>query len=157
MARARRQLYHQSVLPDSQDGTSLLTSADFIVMYFVWRNWQSMVLLRRKWFRSPAYQTKIYSRTLMVTHIERTTAPTRSSRAHGSAQSRRHQIGVSSADVFTYWFLTRAGSEIDCTSIGRRLEDFPAMVEDHNQAVKDLEQYLVKYLKNGQWPRIALL
>lgn len=24
------------------------------------------------------------------------------------------------------------------------------MVEDHNQAVKDLEQYLVKYLKNGQ-------
>jgi hypothetical protein len=30
------------------------------------------------------------------------------------------------------------------------LEDFPEMVEDHNQAVKDLESVLVKYLKNGQ-------
>lgn len=43
-----------------------------------------------------------------------------------------------------------AGPEIDCTSIGRRLEDFPEMVEDHNKAVAQLEEHLVKYLKNNQ-------
>jgi hypothetical protein len=33
---------------------------------------------------------------------------------------------------------------------GRRLEDFPEMVEDHNRAVADLEVHLVKYLKGGR-------
>lgn len=42
------------------------------------------------------------------------------------------------------------GPEIDATAIGRRLEDFPEMVEDHNEAVKELEEYLVKYLKGGK-------
>lgn len=44
---------------------------NFIIMYFVWRNWQAMVQLRNRWFRSAAYQTKIYSRTLMVTHVRK--------------------------------------------------------------------------------------
>lgn len=47
-------------------------------------------------------------------------------------------------------FTKLLGPEIDCTAIGRRLEDFPAMVKDHNEAVKELEAYLVKYLKGGQ-------
>ena len=44
----------------------------------------------------------------------------------------------------------KIGPEIECTSIGRRLQDFPQMVDDHNQAVADLEKHLVKYLKNGK-------
>lgn len=30
-----------------------------------------MVALRRRWFRSPAYQSKIYSRTLMITQVRK--------------------------------------------------------------------------------------
>jgi hypothetical protein len=30
-----------------------------------------MVVLRNRWFRSPAYQSKIYSRTLMVTQVRK--------------------------------------------------------------------------------------
>jgi hypothetical protein len=33
---------------------------------------------------------------------------------------------------------------------GRRLQDFPEMVEDHNEAVAELEKHLVKYLKGGR-------
>lgn len=39
---------------------------------------------------------------------------------------------------------------IDCTSIGRQLEDFPDLVESHNAAVRDLEASLVKYLKHDK-------
>ncbi|OCF35877.1 hypothetical protein I316_02370 [Kwoniella heveanensis BCC8398] len=99
---------------------------NFIVMYFVWRNWQAMVQLRMRWFRSPAYQQKIYSRTLMVTQVRKD---------YRSDEGLVALMGL---------------LKIDCTSIGRRLEDFPEMVEDHNKAVAELEEHLVKYLKGGQ-------
>lgn len=71
-------------------------------MYFVWRNWQSMVLLRRKWFRSPAYQTKIYSRTLMVTHIRKDYRSDEGLLAlMGQLKVDGIKIGVSSPDVST--------------------------------------------------------
>nr|XP_018259836.1 uncharacterized protein I303_07907 [Kwoniella dejecticola CBS 10117]OBR81994.1 hypothetical protein I303_07907 [Kwoniella dejecticola CBS 10117] len=97
-----------------------------IVMYFVWRNWHAMIQLRMKWFRSPAYQTKIYSRTLMVTQVRKD---------YRSDEGLVALMGL---------------LKIDCTSIGRRLEDFPEMVEDHNKAVAELESHLVKYLKDGK-------
>ncbi|ORY28026.1 hypothetical protein BCR39DRAFT_576859 [Naematelia encephala] len=109
---------------------------NFIVMYFVWRNWAAMVVLRNRWFRSPAYQTKIYSRTLMVTQVRKD---------YRSDEGLVRLMGLLKVDGIKI-----AGPEIDCTSIGRRLEDFPQMVEDHNKAVADLESHLVKYLKGGK-------
>ncbi len=44
----------------------------------------------------------------------------------------------------------KIGQQIDCTSIGRRLDNFPEMVEKHNEAVRQLEEGLVKYLKGGK-------
>ena len=44
----------------------------------------------------------------------------------------------------------KIGPSIDHTTIGRRLQDFPEMVEEHNNAVADLEKHLVKYLKGGK-------
>ncbi len=44
----------------------------------------------------------------------------------------------------------RIQQNIECTSIGRVLGDFPTLVEEHNDHVKALEETLVKYLKNGQ-------
>jgi hypothetical protein len=94
-----------------------------------------MVRLRSDWFRSPAYQTKIYSRTLMVTQVRK------DYRSDEGLLALMGQLKVDGIKI---------GPEIDCTSIGRRLQDFPAMVEDHNQAVQDLEKHLVKYLKGGK-------
>lgn len=106
-----------------------------IVMYFVWRNWQTMVLLRSRWFRSDAYRNKIYSRTLMVTEIRR------DFRSDEGLLSLMGQLKVDGIKI---------GPEIDCTCVGRRLEDFPEMVKDHNQAVQDLEKQLAGYLKGGK-------
>ena len=44
----------------------------------------------------------------------------------------------------------KIGPEIDCATIGRRIGDFPELVEEHNEAVADLEKYLVKYLRDGK-------
>ncbi|KAK4687006.1 calcium permeable stress-gated cation channel, partial [Tremellales sp. Uapishka_1] len=108
---------------------------NFTVMYFVYINWQAMIVLRNRWFRSPAYQTKIYSRTLMVTQIRKD---------YRTDEGLVALMGLLKVDGI------KIGPELDCTSIGRRLEDFPDMVESHNQAVQDLEAVLVKYLKGGK-------
>ena len=101
----------------------------------VWRNWKAMVQLRTRWFRSPAYQTKIYSRTLMVTQVRKD---------YRSDEGLVALMGKLKVDGI------KIGPLLDCTSIGRRLQDFPEMVEDHNQAVAELEKHLVKYLKGGK-------
>jgi hypothetical protein len=44
----------------------------------------------------------------------------------------------------------KIAQQIDCTSIGRKLDNFPDMVEKHNDAVRNLENALVKYLKGGK-------
>ncbi|OWZ50389.1 hypothetical protein C368_06530 [Cryptococcus neoformans 125.91] len=108
---------------------------NIVAMYFIWLNWKSMVRLRKGWFRSPAYQTKIYSRTLMVTHVRK---------------DFRSDAGLLSLMGLLKVDGIKIGPSIDCTCIGRRLEDFPKMVDDHNEAVQELEKHLVKYLKGGE-------
>jgi calcium permeable stress-gated cation channel len=39
---------------------------DAIVMYFLWRNYQSVRTLRRRHFQSSEYQRSLHARTLMV-------------------------------------------------------------------------------------------
>ncbi|KIR52730.1 hypothetical protein I315_04593 [Cryptococcus gattii Ru294] len=101
----------------------------------IWLNWKSMVRLRKGWFRSPAYQTKIYSRTLMVTHVRK---------------DFRSDAGLLSLMGLLKVDGIKIGPSIDCTCIGRRLEDFPKMVDDHNKAIQELEKHLVKYLRGGE-------
>ncbi|EIW65454.1 hypothetical protein TREMEDRAFT_46183, partial [Tremella mesenterica DSM 1558] len=108
---------------------------NFVIMYFIWRNWQTMVMLRNRWFRSPAYQSKIYSRTLMVTRIRKD---------YRTDEGLLALMGLLKVDGI------KIGPEIDCTTIGRRLDDFPEMVEEHNESVAELEAHLVKYLKGGR-------
>jgi hypothetical protein len=84
---------------------------DFIIMYFIWRNWRTMVSLRSRWFRSPAYQHKIYSRTLLVTQIRK------DYRSDAGLLALMGQLKVDGIKI---------GPEIDCTSIGTSL----ALTED---------------------------
>lgn len=105
-----------------------------MVIGFVWRNWQFMVLLRYRWFRSPAYQGKIYSRTLMVTHVPK---------SYRNDEGLVHLISQLKVDGI------KIRNDIEATCIGRRLGDFPELVDKHNKTVKELENVLVKYLKGG--------
>ena len=108
---------------------------NFVVMYFSWRNWKAMTMLRYRWFRSPAYQTKIYSRTLMITQIPK---PFRSDAGLVGLMGKLKVDGI------------KIGPEIDCATIGRQIGDFPELVEEHNKAVADLEKYLCAYLRDGK-------
>ncbi|KLT38381.1 DUF221-domain-containing protein [Cutaneotrichosporon oleaginosum] len=105
------------------------------VMFFVWQNWHAVVMLRHHWFRSPGYTSKIYSRTLMITQVPKT---------YRSDEGLVHLMGQLKVDGI------KIRDEIDCATIGRRLGDFPKLVHDHNEAVRDLERALTKYLKHDK-------
>ncbi len=112
----------------------LLTPA-FTVMFFVWQNWHAVVMLRHHWFRSPGYTSKIYSRTLLITQVPK---------SYRSDEGLVHLMGQLKVDGI------KIREEIDCATIGRRLGDFPTLVQDHNEAVRDLERSLTKYLKHDK-------
>ena len=105
------------------------------VCYSVWYHWKKMILLRQAWFRSDEYQQRIYSRTLMVTQVPK---------EFRTDEGLVHLMGKLKVDGI------KIGQQIDCTSIGRRLDDFPELIEEHNEAVRNLEETLVKYLKGNQ-------
>jgi hypothetical protein len=107
-------------------------------MYFIWHNWQCMNLLRHDWFRSPQYQSKVYSRTLMVTQVPK---------EYRSDEGLVHLMQQLKVDGI------KISHDIECATIGRRLDDFPDLVDAHNEAVKDLEKVLVRYLKHGKEAR----
>lgn len=39
---------------------------DFIIMFFLWKNYREVVKLKRHYFESPEYTDSLHSRTLMV-------------------------------------------------------------------------------------------
>lgn len=106
-----------------------------LVCYSVWYHWKKMILLRQAWFRSDEYQQRIYSRTLMVTQVPKD---------FRTDEGLVHLMGKLKVDGI------KIGQQIDCTSIGRRLDDFPELIEEHNEAVRNLEETLVQYLKGNQ-------
>ncbi|EIW54410.1 DUF221-domain-containing protein [Trametes versicolor FP-101664 SS1] len=102
----------------------------FIVMAFVWWNWREVVRLRRDWFRSPEYIQSFYARTLMVTDVPKKMMSDEGLRAIFESV----QVPYPTTSVH----------------IGRRVGRLPDLVEYHNNAVRDLEAVLVKYLKGGK-------
>ncbi|GMK57068.1 hypothetical protein CspeluHIS016_0309080 [Cutaneotrichosporon spelunceum] len=140
------------ISPADRQGLSILTSMNvwgpyiwvtlgvsylitFTVMFFVWRNWQAVVMLRHHWFRSRRYASKVYARTLMITRVPKSY---RSDEGLVHLMSQLKVDGIKIRDTF------------DCATIGRRLGDFPKLVHDHNEAVRDLERALSKYLKHNK-------
>jgi hypothetical protein len=89
-----------------------------------------MVKLRLSWFRSDEYLKSFYARTLMIMQVPK------------KLQS---DPGLESlfADM-------RMPYPTTAVHIGRRVGRLPEMIEYHNQAVRDLEQVLVKYMKDGK-------
>ena len=101
---------------------------DIIVAYFLWTNYRAITRLRRQYFESPEYQMSLHSRTLWVTQIPRDL------RTDEGIIRILDNVGQSST-------LPRA-------AIGRNVKILPDLIEEHNEAVRNLESVLAKYLKN---------
>ncbi|KAJ4305113.1 hypothetical protein N0V90_000643 [Kalmusia sp. IMI 367209] len=103
-------------------------SFDIIVCGFLWWTYRAIHQLRRKFMESPDYQNSLHSRTLMVTDISR------------NLRSDQGIIEITDS--------LRTVPEVPRASIGRNVKDIPDLIEQHEQAVVELEKVLAKYLKN---------
>ncbi|KAJ7828540.1 hypothetical protein B0H14DRAFT_3088215 [Mycena olivaceomarginata] len=102
----------------------------FLIMFCVYIHWGQMVRLRRAWFRSPEYLGAFYARTLTVLHVPK------------SSQS---DAGIK--EIFDSIRLPYPTTSVH---IGRKVGKLPELIEYHNQTVRELETYLVRYLKGGK-------
>ncbi|KAF2006877.1 DUF221-domain-containing protein [Amniculicola lignicola CBS 123094] len=100
----------------------------FIVCAFLWWTYRGVHRLRRKYMESPEYVNSLYSRTLMITDVPR--------------NLRTDQGIVEITDSL------RTTPEVPRASVGRNVKDIPNLIEQHEQAVMELESVLAKYLRN---------
>lgn len=100
---------------------------DIIIAYFLWRNYRAVRSLRRQYYESSDYQRSLHARTLMITDIP---------------QPDRSDEGI-----------LRLTDEVNPTAtlpravIGRTVRDLPRIIKEHEEAVRQLESVLAKYLK----------
>jgi hypothetical protein len=100
---------------------------DIIICGFLWWNYRAVHRLRRAYMESPEYQNSLHSRTLLITDIPR--------------KLRSDQGIVEITDH------VKTTPEVPKPSIGRNVKDIPDLIEQHEQAVMELETVLAKYLK----------
>jgi hypothetical protein len=102
----------------------------FLVFGFVWYNWRKMLELRLTWFRSDEYNKSFYARTLMILNVPKQDQ----SDPKLTALFQSLQIPYPTTSV----------------AIGRRVGQLPELIEYHNEAVRELERVLVRYLHGGK-------
>ncbi|KAF7351143.1 DUF221-domain-containing protein [Mycena sanguinolenta] len=102
----------------------------FLIMYCVYVNWAQMVKLRRAWFRSPEYLGAFYARTLTIRHVPKS--------------------NQSDAGIKQIFDSVRVPYPTTSVHIGRKVGKLPELVDYHNDTVRELETYLVRYLKGGK-------
>ena len=101
---------------------------DAVIIFFLWINYQAIRRLRLQYFESPEYQMSLHSRSILMVDI-----PT----------SERSDEGI-----------LRIADSVEKTAglprvaIARNVKDLPELIEQHSDAVKELESILAKYLKN---------
>lgn len=102
----------------------------FVIIAAVWYHWKQMIRLRHTWFRSPEYLQSFYARTLQVLHVPK-----------------KYQSDQGLQDIFN-----RLGMPYPTTSvhIGRKVGRLPELIDYHNETVREFEQVLVGYLKDGK-------
>ncbi|QRV98162.1 hypothetical protein RhiJN_26181 [Ceratobasidium sp. AG-Ba] len=101
-----------------------------IILGAMWWHWKKMVELRHMWFRSDEYLKSFYARTLMITQVPK-----------------KLQSDPGLAGLFDD---LRVPYPTTAVHIGRRVGRLPELIELHNEAVRQLEQVLVTYLKGGK-------
>lgn len=101
-----------------------------VVAFFLWRNYGAVTRLRRQYFESADYLQSLHSRTLMFTDI-----PPASRTDEGIlrlADEVEHTAGLPRA------------------AIARNVKELPDLIEEHEEAVRELEAVLSGYLKNPE-------
>ncbi|KAH9952686.1 DUF221-domain-containing protein [Russula dissimulans] len=101
-----------------------------VVIVVIWFHWTAMVRLRAQFFRSPEYALSFYARTLIVTRVQK-----------------RLQ---SDEGIRTIFNSVQVPYPTTAVHIGRRVGDLPQLIETHNNTVRQFEQVLVRYLKDGR-------
>ena len=101
-----------------------------VVIVVVWFHWTAMVRLRAQFFRSPEYTLSFYARTLIVMRVPK-----------------RLQSDEGIKAVFDSVQVPYPTTSVH---IGRRVGDLPRLIEAHNNTVREFEQILVRYLKDGK-------
>lgn len=100
---------------------------NFIIVFFLWRNYKSIVRLRRNYFQSSDYQRSLHARTLMILDIPQT------ARSEEGIMRLTDEVNPTAA-------LPRA-------SVGRNVKGLPKLIKEHDETVRKLESVLAKYLK----------
>ncbi|KAK8041236.1 hypothetical protein PG994_014243 [Apiospora phragmitis] len=100
---------------------------DIVICFFLWSTYRAVTRIRREYFESPEYQSSLHARTLMVVDIPK---------------PYRTDEGVAR-------LVDEADTSGDPTGIiARSIKGLPELIEKHEEAVRDLEAVLAKYLKN---------
>lgn len=99
-----------------------------ILMFLIWSNYRTVISLRQKYFNSDEYQASLHSRTLMMIDVPR----------KGRNDT---ELGRTAMDF-------KNAAEFSQAQMGRDVGKLPTLIDHHDQAVRKLERYLAKYLKN---------
>ncbi|MCJ1389128.1 Transmembrane protein 63C [Xylographa bjoerkii] len=101
---------------------------DITIVFFLWRNYKAVAILKRLYFQSSEYRASLHSRTVWLADIP---------------QLKRSEDGLlgilGSVDKI-------AGAPL--AVIARKVKDLPELIEQHSQAVRKLESILAKYIKD---------
>lgn len=99
-----------------------------VVAFFLWWNYVAATRLRRQYFESTEYLQSLHSRTLMFTDIP--------------PASRTDEGILRLADEAEHT------ASLPRATIARNVKELPDLIEEHEEAVRELESVLSKYLKN---------
>ncbi|KAL0072477.1 hypothetical protein AAF712_000240 [Marasmius tenuissimus] len=102
----------------------------FLIIGVVYYHWKKVIALRLAWFRSPEYMQSFYARTLAVTEVPK-----------------KYQSDQGLREIFNTVQMPYPTTSVH---IGRRVGRLPELIDFHNDTVRELEQYLVRYLKGGR-------
>lgn len=137
----------KNVKPEGRDFLSMLTIRDvagdilyahvavtylitFLIIGVVYYHWKQVIDLRLAWFRSPEYMQSFYARTLAITEVPK-----------------KYQSDQGLREIFNSIQMPYPTTSVH---IGRRVGRLPELIDFHNETVRELEQYLVRYLKGGR-------
>ncbi|RMZ87731.1 hypothetical protein DV736_g5040, partial [Chaetothyriales sp. CBS 134916] len=101
---------------------------NLIICYFLWHNYRRILSLRRAYFESSDYQNSLHARTLLLRDIA---PPDRNDEGLLRITDQTNPTGVRPR-----------------VTIGRNVRILPDLIEEHEEAVRNLESVLAKYLKN---------
>lgn len=102
---------------------------DFIVLYFLWANYEQIIALRRKVFMSEEYQNALFMRTLLLTEVPK-------------------KYRVEDNGLVALMNTLKTQRPIQNATVGRDVGELNKVIKSYNDTVLKLESVLAAYLKN---------